>query len=47
MIHLSKTGYQVIDTSAWPGGLSLSDHSIDLVVQRLEKLAAAPLQPAA
>jgi hypothetical protein len=47
MIHLSKTGYQVIDTSAWPGGLSLADHSIDLVVQRLEKLAAAPLQPAA
>lgn len=47
MIHLNKTGYQIIDTSAWPGGLSLSDHSIDLVVQRLEKLAAAPMKPAA
>lgn len=47
MIHLTAAGFEVIDTSKWPGGLSLADHSIDLVVQRIEKLAAAPMKPAA
>lgn len=48
MVHLTTTGYEIIDTAKWPGGLSLGDHSIDLVVQRLEKIAAAStLTPAA
>jgi hypothetical protein len=48
MIHLSATGFSIIDTSKWPGGLSLADHDIDTVVVRLEKIAAnANLRPAA
>ncbi|SDR46957.1 hypothetical protein [Paraburkholderia tuberum] len=47
MIWLTSTGFEMIDTSKWPGGFNPSDHSIDLVVARLEKLAAAPLKPAA
>jgi hypothetical protein len=47
MVWLTSTGFQVIDTSKWPGGFNLGDHSIDLVVERLEKLAAAPMKPAA
>lgn len=47
MIHLTDAGYEVIDTSKWPGGFSLDDHSIDTVVERLERLAAQPLKPAA
>lgn len=47
MIWLTSSGFEVIDTSRWPGGFNLGDHSIDLVVARLEKLAAAPLKPAA
>lgn len=47
MVWLTSTGFHVIDTSKWPGGFNLGDHSIDLVVQRLEKLATAPLKPAA
>jgi hypothetical protein len=47
MVWLTSTGFQMIDTSAWPGGFNLADHSIDLVVQRLEVLAAAPVKPAA
>ncbi|MPW17858.1 hypothetical protein GCT13_13145 [Paraburkholderia sp. CNPSo 3157] len=30
MIWLTSTGF-VIDTSKWPGGFNLGDHSIDLV----------------
>jgi hypothetical protein len=47
VVWLTSTGFQLIDSSAWLGGLSLADHSIDLVVDRLEKIAAAPLKPAA
>lgn len=46
MAHLLSVGYQMIDTSAWPGGLNLGDHDIDLVQQRIEAIAA-PLKPAA
>jgi pimeloyl-ACP methyl ester carboxylesterase len=41
MIWLQSKGYQEIDTAAWPGGFSLGDHSIDLVVERL----AAVVEP--
>ncbi|MEX3932583.1 hypothetical protein AB4Y32_12345 [Paraburkholderia phymatum] len=47
MIWLPSLGFEIIDTSDWAGGMSLNDHSVDLVVERLEKLAAAPLKPAA
>lgn len=47
MVWLTSTGFHVIDTSKWPGGFNLADHSIDLVVQRMAKLAAAPIKPAA
>lgn len=47
MVHLQQTGFQLIDTSKWPGGLSLSDHSIDLVVSRLQAIAATASAPAA
>jgi hypothetical protein len=48
MVWLTSTGFQLIDTAAWPGGLSLPDHSIDLVVDRLEKIAAnSGIRPAA
>ncbi|PRZ56206.1 hypothetical protein BX589_102407 [Paraburkholderia fungorum] len=41
MAHLQQTGFQLIDTSKWPGGLSLSDHSIDLVVSRLQAIVGS------
>jgi hypothetical protein len=41
-IWLQDTGFQVTNPSQWPGGRRLSDHSIDLVVQRLKVLATAP-----
>jgi hypothetical protein len=47
MLWLQSTGFSIIDTAAWPGGLNLADHSIDLVVERLERLANAPVKPAA
>lgn len=47
MLHLNPTGFEIIDTAKWPGGFSLEDHDIDLVVSRLEALAAQPLKPAA
>lgn len=47
MLHLLAQGFQVIDTGAWPGGWDLADHSMEMVVARLEALAAAPLEPAA
>lgn len=47
MIWLTSLGFEIMDTADWGGGMSLNDHSIDLVVERLEKLAAAPLKPAA
>lgn len=39
MVWLTSTGYNIIDTRDWPGGLNLADHSIDTVVGRLEELA--------
>ncbi|MGY6251877.1 hypothetical protein ACXIVK_00340 [Paraburkholderia caledonica] len=47
MLWLTSTGFQILQTNRWPRGLSLSDPSVDLVVQRLEALAAAPVKPAA
>lgn len=44
MIWLRSAGFAVIDTSKWPGGLSLADHSIDLVVSRLVAIAASQQQ---
>lgn len=41
MLWLQSKGYELIDTTAWPGGFSLGDHSIDLVVQRLEQIVAS------
>lgn len=41
MVHLTASGYQIIDTANWPGGLSLGDHSIDLVVSRLQALVGS------
>ncbi|KAA1013059.1 hypothetical protein FVF58_09725 [Paraburkholderia panacisoli] len=41
MAHLQQTGFQLIDTSKWPGGLSLGDHSINLVVNRLQAIVGA------
>ncbi|WP_322069987.1 alpha/beta hydrolase family protein [Paraburkholderia bannensis] len=41
MLHLLPTGYRIIDTSAWQGGLVLGDHDIDLVVSRLAAIASA------
>ncbi|WP_322105837.1 hypothetical protein [Paraburkholderia sp. J41] len=46
MLHLLDEGYQVIDTGAWPGGLDLGDHSMDLVVSRLAALVEKPLEAA-
>lgn len=46
MIWLRSTGFSVINTAAWLGGLSLGDHSIDLVVSRLEAIAAPQTSPA-
>ncbi|WP_109477723.1 hypothetical protein [Paraburkholderia sp. C35] len=40
MLWLQSKGYELIDTAAWPGGFSLGDHSIDLVVQRLEQIVS-------
>ncbi|WP_234775152.1 hypothetical protein [Paraburkholderia tropica] len=42
MLHLLPAGYRIIDTSAWPGGLDLGDHDMDLVVTRLTAIAATP-----
>lgn len=41
MIHLLEQGCQIIDTAAWPGGLDLGDHDIDLVVRRLTAIAGS------
>lgn len=41
MIWLQDKGFSVIDTSAWPGGFSLDDHSIDLEVNRINEIAAS------
>lgn len=43
MVHLQQTGFQLIDTSKWPGGLSLGDHSIDLVVSRIAAITSSKL----
>ncbi|MBU9203147.1 hypothetical protein KTD31_17460 [Burkholderia multivorans] len=44
MVWLRTSGFSVIDTTAWPGGLSLADHSIDLVVSRLVAIAISQQQ---
>lgn len=41
ILHLLEQGFQVINSTAWPGGISYSDHSMDLVVARLRVIAAA------
>lgn len=40
LIWLDESGFKVILPDQWPGGMSLDDHSIDLVVARLEKIVA-------
>ena len=40
VIWLTGKGYEVIHPSAWPGPLLLTDHSMDLVVERLAALVA-------
>ncbi|MDB5777630.1 MAG: hypothetical protein JWP38_3763 [Herbaspirillum sp.] len=40
LIWLNEHGFKVITPDQWPGGMSLDDHSIDLVVARLEKIVA-------
>lgn len=40
MLWLQPMGLTVIDTANWPGGLSLGDHSVDLVADRLAKARA-------
>lgn len=40
MLWLRDDGYRVIDTKDWPGGFDFSDHSIDLVVDRLARLTS-------
>lgn len=40
-IWLKSTGFQIISPTQWPRGFSPSDHSIDLVVQRIEAISAA------
>ncbi|MBB3256840.1 hypothetical protein F4827_001686 [Paraburkholderia bannensis] len=42
MLHLLPNGHRIIDTAAWPGGLDLGDHDIDLVVSRLAAIVAKP-----
>ncbi|WP_321865751.1 alpha/beta hydrolase family protein [Paraburkholderia tropica] len=46
MLHLLPTGYRIIDTSEWPGGLDYGDHDIDLVVTRLAVISGAPVATA-
>jgi hypothetical protein len=43
-LHLLEQGCRVIDTAAWPGGLDLDDHGMDLVLGRAEIFAAASLE---
>ncbi|WP_146758013.1 hypothetical protein [Paraburkholderia unamae] len=43
MLHLLEQGYRVFDTAAWPGGLDLDDHSMELVVSPLGVKAVASL----
>jgi hypothetical protein len=45
VIWLTGTGYKLIKPSEWPGGLSMGDHSIGLVVSRLEALTKMPNAP--
>ena len=40
-------GFTVIPASQWPGAGRFTDHSMELVQTRIEKLAAASLKPAA
>jgi hypothetical protein len=41
LIWLQEEGYKLITPDQWPGGLWHHDHSIDLVVLRLEAIVAA------
>ena len=40
MIWLQASGFEIIDTSAWRGGFSFDDHSIDLAVSRILAMIA-------
>ncbi|CAB3731276.1 hypothetical protein [Paraburkholderia rhynchosiae] len=44
MLWIKSSGYSVIDTQDWPGGLNLADHSIDLAAQRLVALSETATQ---
>jgi len=41
MVWIQSIGYKMIDTSAWPGGFSLGDHSIDTLVTRLAAIVGS------
>lgn len=47
-IWLKSSGFAIIPPNQWPGGGSFSDHSMDVVQARIEKIAAmSDLKPAA
>lgn len=46
-VWLKSVGFSVIPASQWPGLGSFGDHSMDVVQTRCEKIAAAPMKPAA
>jgi hypothetical protein len=47
MLWVKASGFSIIDTREWPGGFDLDDHSIDTEVERLVRLAASGIKPAA
>lgn len=44
MVWLTSTGFNIIDTRDWPGGLNLADHSIDTVFGRADAIACSQVQ---
>jgi hypothetical protein len=43
-VWLQGTGFTVIPAAEWPGAASFSDHGIDMVQERCEKIAAEQLR---